>query len=106
MTIEVALLVSFLSAAFSIYFGLKNSKHTDVEDIERRAAESAKTNAKLDSISSTVNDIKYDISATRKDVQTLSEKLVTVDASCKSAHKRIDRLERALDVKRDGGYEE
>lgn len=100
MTIEVALVVSFLSAAFSIYFGLKNTKHTDVEDIERRAADSAKTNAKLDSISSTVNDIKYDISATRKDVQNLNERVVSVDASCKSAHKRIDRIERVLEVKR------
>jgi septal ring factor EnvC (AmiA/AmiB activator) len=101
MTIEVALLVSFLSAAFSIYFGLKNSRHTDTEDIERRAAESAKTNAKLDSISSTVNDIKYDITATRKDVQALNERLVETEASCKSAHKRIDRLER-----RDDRHEE
>ena len=34
MTIEVALLISFVSVAFSVYFGLKNSKRTDTKDIE------------------------------------------------------------------------
>ncbi|MBQ0111764.1 MAG: hypothetical protein KBT03_01420 [Bacteroidales bacterium] len=106
MTIEVALLISVVSCAFAIYFGLKANKHTDTQDIQRRAAETATTNAKLDNITQTVNDIKYDISATRKEVQVLNERVVTVEQSVKSEHKRLDRIERVLDMKRDGRDEE
>ena len=38
MTIEVALLVSVVSVAFSIFFGIKNSKKSDSEEIAQRIA--------------------------------------------------------------------
>jgi hypothetical protein len=45
---------------------------------------------KLDNISQNVNDIKYDISATKKEVRDLTERVVTVEQSTKSAHHRLD----------------
>ena len=36
MSIEVALLISIISVAFSVYFGLKNSKKSDKEEIAER----------------------------------------------------------------------
>lgn len=90
MTIEVSLLVGIVSVAFAVYFGLKSNRRNDVKDIEDRAANNAKVNMKLDNISQTVNDIKYDISATKKEVRDLTERVVSVEQSTKSAHHRLD----------------
>lgn len=92
MTIELTILISVVSVAFAIYFGLKSNRRSDVKDIEERAANNAKVNMKLDNISTTVNDIKYDISATKKEVQEIDRRLVRVEASAKSAHHRLDNL--------------
>ena len=93
MTIEITILVSVVSVAFAIYFGLKSNRREDVKVIEERATKNAEINYKLDAISGTVNDIKYDISATRKKVEDIDKRLVIVEQSSKSAHHRIDRLE-------------
>ena len=45
---------------------------------------------KLDQIGADVRDIKYDITAVKKDVQGLKERMIMVEQSTKSAHKRLD----------------
>lgn len=92
MTIEIALLLSVVSVAFSIYFGLKNKKRNDTADTERKATETAVINVKLDQIGGDVRDIKYDMSTVKKDVQNLTERVVAVEQSTKQAHHRIDDL--------------
>ena len=93
MTIEITILISVVSVAFAIYFGLKSNRRSDVQDIKNEATKNAEINFKLDSISSGVNDIKYDISAMRKKVDDIDKRLVVVEQSAKSAHHRIDRME-------------
>lgn len=92
MSIEVTLLISIIALASSIYFGLKGSKRNDTKDIEARAANNATVNIKLDAINGTVNDIKYDVSATKKEVADIKERLIIVEQSVKSAHHRIDGI--------------
>ena len=92
MTIEVAILLSFVSVAFAVYSGLKNLKRADASEIESRAAEQAKVNVKLDNIATDCRDIKTDMSSVKTDVQKLSERLVVVEQSVKSAHHRIDDI--------------
>lgn len=93
MTIEIALLISIVSAAFAVYFGLKNTKRVDTSDTERKAAETATINVKLDQIGGDVRDIKYDMSTLKRDVQDLTERIIVVEQSTKSAHHRIDSIE-------------
>ena len=93
MSIEVTVLISIISVAAAIYFGLKSAKREDNKDIKERATADAIVNVKLDNISSAVNDIKYDISDTKKQVAEIDKKLVAVEQSVKSAHHRIDNLE-------------
>lgn len=93
MTIEVALLISLTSVAFSVYFGLRNNKRSDTKEIEQRVAERTETNMKLDQIGKDVQDIKYDISATKKSVNSLTERVASVESSVKSAHHRLDTME-------------
>lgn len=93
MTIELALLISIVSTAFAVFFGLKNTKRADTSDAEKKAVESATINVKLDTIAGDVRDIKYDMTAVKKDVQGLTERMIIVEQSTKSAHHRIDGLD-------------
>lgn len=92
MTIEVALVISIISVTAAVFFGLKNNKRADTSEAEKKAADSATINVKLDTIAGDVRDIKYDMSAVKKDVQGLSERMVVVEQSTKSAHHRIDEI--------------
>lgn len=93
MSIEIALLISIVSVSFSIFFGLKNSKRTDENDIEARVRDNTQINMKLDEISRNVTDIRNDVSSLRKDINSHNERLIKVEESCKSAHHRLNMLE-------------
>lgn len=93
MTIEIALLISVLSVAFSIYFGLRNSKRNESKDIEERVADSTRINVKLDNISVTTTDVKNEISSMRDEMKSYNERLIKVEESAKQAHHRLDGIE-------------
>ena len=97
MTIEIALLLSIVSVAFSIFFGLKNNKRTDVKDIEERVKENTRINIKLDNIGQTTQDIKAEISSMRDDIKSHNDRIIKLEESCKSAHHRIDGLAKRID---------
>lgn len=89
----IGLIISGISVLAVLYFNLRSNKKTDVKDIEERVAERTELNCKLDMINKNTNDIKYDISAVKKDVQKHGEKLVELDSSVRSAHHRLDTIE-------------
>lgn len=91
-TQEIAVLISIVSVCFAIYTGLRGNKRADTHDAERKAAETATINIKLDQIGGDVRDIKYDMTAIKKDVQGLTERVVAVEQSAKSAHHRLDTM--------------
>lgn len=97
--IEVSLLLSGISVAFAVYFGLankrRNEKHDTEHETEERAATNAMVIAKLENIGNDVKDIKREYRETRAEVQKLTERVVVVEQSLKSCHKRLD------DVKSD-----
>ena len=90
MTIEIALLISIVSVAFSIFFGIKNSKRTDTKDIEERVKENTRINVKLDNITQTTQEIKSEISSMRTEISSHNDRLIKLEESVKSAHYRID----------------
>lgn len=93
MSVELALTVSIVSVAFSVYFGMKNSKRTDTKDIEERVKRDTIVNTKLDEIGNNVKNIKDDVSTVRQDIQNIDKRLIIVEQSVKSAHHRIDGIE-------------
>lgn len=90
----VTTLISVCIALVSVIFAIRNSKRNDVNDIEKRATENATINVKLDTIQTTMTDVRYDITATKNEVQKLAERMATVEQSTKSAHHRLDTLEK------------
>ena len=99
MTIEVALLISIVSVAFSIYFGLKNSKKSDKDEMVERIARDTKTDMKLDEISSDVKEVKETVKNIQNDVKDHEGRIVKLEASYKAEHKRLDEVFRMASIR-------
>ena len=98
----IGLIISTISVSFAIYIGTKNSKKTDIKDIEQRVAERTETNMKLDEINRNTQEIRYDVTGLKKDVQRHGEKIVEIEASAKQAHHRLDSVENRLNMSSGG----
>lgn len=97
----IGVCISAISVCAVIYFNSKSSKHTDVKDIERQVAERTEMNMKLDEINRNTTDIKYDVSAVKKDVQAHGDRIIKVEESVKSAHHRLDTIESRINKEDD-----
>ena len=94
MTIELSLLLSGISVAFAIFFGISNKKRNDKKDAEQETEERATANTlmmtKLENIADDLKDIKRESRENREEMKTLRERVVIVEQSLKSYHKRLD----------------
>ena len=84
--------IAILSPLAALIFGYatfaRNRKHDD----KHEATQTATILTKLENISDNIKDIKYEITNVKQNVSEMSERLVLVEASAQSAHKRIDEL--------------
>ena len=96
MQVEISYLISIVSLAFSVFFGLKSSKHTDTKDIEERVKDNTRINMKLDAIAGTTQEIKSEISTMREEINKHNDKIIKLEQSLKSAHHRLDNLEERM----------
>ena len=101
MTIEVALLISIVSVAFSIFFGLKNNKKSDEKEIAERIARDTRTDMKLDEISKDVKDVKETVRNIQNDVKDHEGRIVKLEASYKAEHKRLDEMFNMVEFRRE-----
>lgn len=106
MTIEVALLISIVSVAFSVFFGLKNSKKSDQKEIADRIARDTRTDMKLDEISSNVRDVKETVKNIQNDIKDHEGRIVKLEASYKAEHKRLDEIFSMAELKTGGNHDE
>ena len=84
--------LSLIIAFAGLYFNGKNNKRTDVKEIEAKAIEQAKINAKLDNLTSIQVEVRGQVSDLVRTQTDVCQRLVTVEQSTKSAHHRIDEL--------------
>jgi len=95
MTIEVSLLLSGVSIAFAVFFGLVNKKRNEKKDIQNETEEKTATNTmmmiKLESIADSLKEMKLESRQNREELQSLRERVATVEQSLKSCHKRLDQ---------------
>lgn len=94
MTVELSLLLSGISVAFAIFFGISSKNRNDRKDTEQEAEDRASTHTllmtKLENIADDVKDIKRDYRETRTEVQDLRDRVIAVEQSLKSYHERLD----------------
>ena len=103
-TTLITILLSVAALSFSIYSGLRGHRRADREgaasEQEKATAEAVShardmttVNIKLDGISGDVRDIKDEMRSFREEEKHLTERVVAVEQSVKSAHHRLDTLE-------------
>lgn len=99
MTIEVALLISVVSVCFSVYFGLKNNKRTDNNELSNRIARDTRTDMKLDEIGNDVKEVKETVKNIQSDIRDHEGRIVKLEASYKAEHKRLDEVFKMANIK-------
>ena len=94
MTVEISLLLSGISVAAAIFFGISSKNRNERKDTEQETEDRASTHTllmtKLENIADDVKDIKRDYRETNAEVQNLRERVVAVEQSLKSYNKRLD----------------
>ena len=86
---ETGVIISLVAVLISAVGLLLTGRKGTRED----AAGSARLEAKLDSISSGVEDIRVETRTMRSRVDGLAERLSAVERDCRNAHHRLDQLQ-------------
>ena len=78
--------------SISLYFVRSYIKFSNIKgrDIRADTREEADTRAKLDYIATAVDEIRLDNKARDREITEMREKVIRIEESVKSAHKRID----------------
>lgn len=93
MNLDVSQIIAIISTCFAVFFGLQALRRNRSNDDKADATQLATVIVKLDAVGTTVNEIKTDMRTFKTEQQYLRDKIVAIETSLKSAHKRIDGLE-------------
>lgn len=88
--ISITLLCTIIGAVIGYLTFQRNTK----TDVRQDTRDSTSVAVKLDYISKGVDDIRLDIKSTNREVDRLKEQVARHDESLKSAHKRLDKLDK------------
>ena len=93
MNLDVSQIIAIISTCFAAFFGLQALRRNRTTDDKADATQLATVIVKLDAVGTTVNEIKADMRNFKTEQQYLRDKIIAIESSLKSAHKRIDGLE-------------
>ena len=93
MNVDVTVLIGLTGTIIGIILGVLGYKKKSENSIKEETTKQTVVSTKLDYISKNVDDIKVDLRAKEKSDQNISERLVKVEESVKSAHHRLDNIE-------------
>jgi hypothetical protein len=88
--ITIGVICSAVGAVLGILGFIRYSN----QDVKQETSNSTRVEIKLDYAITGINEIKSDIKDTKKDVAIIQDRLTRVEESTKSAHHRIDGLEK------------
>lgn len=101
MTVEISLLLSGISVAFAVYFGIASKRRNEQKDTEQETADRTQTSTammvKLENIADDLKEIKAENRNFREDIGILRERVAKVESSLKSYHKRLDEGRTVID---------
>lgn len=96
MNIEFNQILTFVSVVAAVYFAFKSNSRANDDEVSKKAQVDAILSQKLDSISDDTKEIRKEITDVKVKVNDLSERVVMVEQSTKSAHHRLDRYEEEI----------
>ena len=92
LKLSIETIVAIAVPLLALLFTAMSFRRTENHDTSAEATERATLTADVKYIRSSVDDIKLEYRSIQKDVSDISKKVVEIEASTKSAHKRIDDL--------------
>jgi septal ring factor EnvC (AmiA/AmiB activator) len=93
MTIEAGIVIAVAGLLLSyLSYQLARTK-----EIKSDGQESAELKAELGYIRKGVDDIRIDLKANEKNIAHLTERVAKVEESAKSAHRRLDIIEKGVE---------
>lgn len=98
MSIEFNQILTFVSVVAAVYFAFKSDSRANNDEVSKKAQVDAILSQKLDSISDDTKEIRKEITDVKVKVNDLSERVVMVEQSTKSAHHRLDRYEEEEEI--------
>ena len=84
LTIEISLLLSGVSVACAIFFGICSKQRNEKKDTQQRATTDTMVMVKLENIADDLKDIKRESRENREEMKALRERVVIVEQSLKS----------------------
>ena len=90
--VELGYLISILSLIVASIVGFTNLRRNNSADDKKQSAEMTTVIVKLENINTGINEIKADVRNVKSEVQELRERIVVVEQSTKSLHKREDEI--------------
>lgn len=93
MATYITIIISAVSVSFAIYMGLRNNRKADDKDIADKVARETRIDVKLEEMIGYVKEIRDDNTETKRQMVEMIKKLALVEASAKSAHHRLDKME-------------
>lgn len=95
-------LASFIVALTVAIFNIAKARDERKREQQREAAQDAAEQTtvliELKSISNGISDIKAEINTVKQDTKENTHKLIALEQSLKSEHKRLDGMERRLEA--------
>jgi septal ring factor EnvC (AmiA/AmiB activator) len=88
--VAISVLIAFTGVTIS-YLAFRKNGDNDLID---HAEKDGEVKTKLDYISKGVDDIRLDIRAQDRKISDITERVIRVEESTKSAHRRIDGIEK------------
>lgn len=96
MTIELSLLISGVSVAFAIFFGIRDQSRNNKKDTMEEAREDATIITKLEAIQTNMLEVKSEVRSYREEMKDIREHIARDNESLKSLHKRVDELQKRI----------
>ena len=85
--------VGIVGTLLGIMINLNRYSKDRDNEVRSAASQQAIINTKLDSITNGIDSVRVDFKVEQKERAILSEKVIRLESSTSSAHKRIDKLE-------------
>lgn len=96
---EIVTVISALSALVAIFYAVKNGKRSNEDEIAEKIARETRIDMKLDEISNNVKEVKETVKSIQNDVKDHEGRIVKLEASYKSEHKRLDEIFKLVELK-------
>ena len=89
----IGIIISVVSLIVAAVVGFANLRRSTRTDTTQQAAEMTTVIVKLEALNNSISEVKSDVRNLGNVYQEVREKLIIVEQSTKSAHRRLDGIE-------------